>query len=344
MSTPYNRTESGIVKSGFGKLWAIIVNSHTNGTLKLVDGTEGGVQATSTITSAGACAPADYARNVLTNNANVTDGDTVTIGAFVYRFKDTMLAAFDVKIGATAAISMANLQKAINATGTAGVEYFAGTTAHTLVYAYAADATTVSVVSRTIGTTNNTLATTETSGSLSWADTTLGGGTGASEPGVATSAATFTIDATVYTAVLNLAETFGLTAVAYQVLWVTSEAVFLDNVKLAINASGIAGTQYSTGTLIHPTVYATTNSNTQQVIVAKLIGSAQNSIATTTTLGNYSWTGTTLASGTGATGKTLLNTITFAAGPGFYLIDDADFTRGLYATVGGTLDYTLLVD
>lgn len=39
----------------------------------------------------------------------------------------------------------------------------------------------------------------------------------------------------------------------------------------------------------------------------------------------------------------LLNTITFATGPGFYMIPDGvDFNTGLFATVGGTIDYTLI--
>lgn len=39
----------------------------------------------------------------------------------------------------------------------------------------------------------------------------------------------------------------------------------------------------------------------------------------------------------------LLNTITFAAGPGFYMIPDGvDFNTGLFATVGGTIDYTII--
>ena len=44
------------------------------------------------------------ATGVLTSDGtNVSDGDTVTIGSTVYRFKNTMAAAYDVKIGANAA-------------------------------------------------------------------------------------------------------------------------------------------------------------------------------------------------------------------------------------------------
>lgn len=46
---------------------------------------------------------------------------------------------------------------------------------------------------------------------------------------------------------------------------------------------------------------------------------------------------------TAGSGNILLNTITFAAGPGFYMIPDGvDFNTGLFATVGGTIDYTII--
>jgi hypothetical protein len=57
------------------------------------------------------------------------DGDSLTFKSHTYRFKNTMLAANDVKIGADAATSYANLVAAFNGTGTPGVEYYAGTTA-----------------------------------------------------------------------------------------------------------------------------------------------------------------------------------------------------------------------
>ena len=77
--------------------------------------------------------------------------------------------------------------------------------------------------------------------------------------------------------------------------WKTSEAVFLDNLKKAINASGTAGTDYSAGTAAHADVVATANGDTTQVIRAKTIGTAANAIATTTTLANYAWGDTKMA-------------------------------------------------
>ncbi len=479
-----NKTESGIVTRGFGKLKNMVINSHSSGTIKIYDAVEAGAQAQGTLTSSGACVPASHGQNVLTSSGAmvagthavsvftssgvVVDGQTITIGSTVYTAKAIPEAPYDVAMGADAEEFLANLKNAINGSGTGA---YVGTEAHPSVVAVASDATTLTVRGRVPGTSLNAVATTETFTNGSWPDTTLGGGTGASDAGVTTGAATVTIGAVTYTivdelsenygadavayqvkkgaseatmldnlklaingtgtagthystgteahpyfiattntdttqtivarevgdaaytavvnalattetmantawadttfgggtgnsnpavtsdaatitigditytAVLELSETSGATAVPYQVLWVMSEAVFLDNLKLAVNASGVAGTEYSTGTYEHPQVYATTNTNTTQVVVAKQTGLAGNSIATTETLGNYAWGATTLASGAGATGRVMYNTITFSAvaTTGERVIDfgGAEFKNGLYVTIGGTADVTI---
>jgi RNase P/RNase MRP subunit p29 len=120
------------------------------------------------------------ATKVLTStNTELADGDTVTIDGKVYRFKDTMAAAYDVKRhGTTADTTMGNLIKAINGTGTAGTEYFAGTVVHPTVSAGVLAAHAFTVTARTIGAAGNALAIAESSAQLSWASgaTTLGGG------------------------------------------------------------------------------------------------------------------------------------------------------------------------
>jgi hypothetical protein len=149
-------SETQTLKIGEGRLQKIITTATTAGTLKVIDGTEssavatgvltsGGacapaVYATQKITSSGACAPADYAKQTLTssgacapaahakqtltsNGTNVTDGKTVTINTTTYRFKKTPEQAYDVRIGSTAADTLANLKAAINLSGTMGVEY-----------------------------------------------------------------------------------------------------------------------------------------------------------------------------------------------------------------------------
>jgi len=352
-----NMSESGIVTRDGGELSKIIVNSHSSGTLTIYDAVEAGAQATTTLTSAGACVPASHGQNVLTSSGAMVAGthavsvftssgavvedETITIGSTVYTAKAIPTAPYHVAMGANAEAFLANLKNAIN-----GTLSYGGTEAHPSVVATASDATTLTVRGRVPGTSLNTVATTETFTNGSWADSTFGGGTGDSNPAVTSDAATFTIGDITYTAVLELSETSGATAVPYQILWVTSEAVFLDNIKKAVNASGLAGTDYSTGTYEHPQVYATTNTNTTQVFLSKTTGTGGNSIATTETLGNYSFTSTVMASGTGSDGRIMHSTITLSAvattGERTVEFGGEEFVNGLYITVGGTADFTVV--
>lgn len=293
------------------------------------------------------------------SDAGVTTGAaTVTIGSITYTVVDELseaygadAIAYQVKKGANEAAMLDNLKLAINGGSGEGTLYSTGTVAHPYVIATTNSDTVQKIVARSVGNAAatavvNALATTETMANTAWADTTFGGGTGNSNPAVTSDAATFTIGDITYTAVLELSETSGATAVPYQILWVTNEATFLDNIKLAVNASGLAGTQYSTGTYEHPQVYATTNDNTSQIFVAKAVGTGGNSIATTETLGNYSFTSTVMASGTGSNGRLMHNTITFSAvaTTGERTIDFGGeaFNNGLYVTIGGTADVTVV--
>jgi hypothetical protein len=295
------------------------------------------------------------------NTAGVTTtAATVTIGSTVYTVVDILsetlgatAVAYQVLKGANEAAMIANLKKAINGTGTAGTEYSTGTVAHTVFVCSTSDATTLTIRSRLMGTAAqvaviNALATTKTMANTAWADSTCGGGTGNANPAITSDTATITINGRVYTAVLELSETIGATAVADEILWVTDEATFLDNLKAAINASGTAGTEYSTGTTANKDVKATTNGATTQVIQSRLNGVAGNAITTTSALTNYAWGAATLASGAGLTSKVMFNTITLGtltAEFGRWIdLGDADFTRGVFVTVGGTVDVSFVVD
>jgi hypothetical protein len=94
----------------------------------------------------------------------------------------------------------------------------------------------------------------------------------------------------------------------YEVLMGTgagTDAEFLDNLKLAINAGSGAGTLYGTFTAAHPYVIATTNSDTTQVIVTRTVGNAAytailNALSTTGTTTRVAWTGTTIGGATAA--------------------------------------------
>lgn len=309
-------TASGQVVTGAGQLKGIIVNSHTSGTIALNDGLTGtaaGVKATAvltmtdvivpashanaTLTSSGACVPASHATSKLTTNAPVA-GNYVKIGDIKYTAvlaENFTLAPYEVAYtaGATAgATFLDNLKHAVNGTGTVGVNYSFGTAAHPDVVATTNTDTTQVFVARLPGTAANTLPTTATATRFTWEDTTFGGGTGDSNPGVTTAGATFTLGDNTYMTVLELSETSGAASVANQILWETSEAVFLDNVKLAINETNNAsqkGTKYSSTTVAHPDFVAHTNTNTTQLFVARAPGIHLNAKPTTDTMANYAF-------------------------------------------------------
>lgn len=119
---------------------------------------------------------------VLTTTNNFVDGDTVTIGSITYTMKATITTtAYDVDLGATTALSLANLKNAINRNGlgTPATDFSAATVANPHVTAVN-DATTLTVTSIKSGTLYNTVATTEVCTNASWAAGTLLGGLGRS--------------------------------------------------------------------------------------------------------------------------------------------------------------------
>jgi len=111
-----------------------------------------------------------FASAILTSdNTEVTDGDTVTIGTTVYRFKDTMAQAYDVqRHGTTADTTMGNLIKAINASGTPGSEYYAGTLINPDVTAGTLAAHAFTVTAKVPGQPGNLIAKAESSTHLDW--------------------------------------------------------------------------------------------------------------------------------------------------------------------------------
>ena len=259
--------------------------------LTLVDKTPvNAVAAEAKLTSSGALVPASHATSKLTSDTtNNSDGSIVTIATTVYRFKNTLAQAYDVQIGASAAASLDNLMAAINASGTPGTEYFAGTLVHPTVVAFTNTDTTQIVTARLPGTTANAYPTTTDEAHLSWEDTTLGGGTGASTAGATIAAATVTIDAREYMFVVELSETAGAAAVVDQVLYGGSEAAALDNFLLAIDHGATEGTEYSTGTVVNATVEGGANTNTTQIVIALVKGVIGNDIDVATTCANTAW-------------------------------------------------------
>jgi len=108
------------------------------------------------------------ATGTLTTTGNFTANDEVTIGDLTYKFVAAPSAAYDVDLGASAAISLQNLAHAVNGTGTPGTTYAAGTVANPKASAVAT-ATTLNITSRLAGTAGNAVVLTEdTDGGATW--------------------------------------------------------------------------------------------------------------------------------------------------------------------------------
>ncbi len=113
---------------------------------------------------------------------------------------------------------------------------------------------------------------------------------------------TILIDGFIYTFVTTMVAT-----APNLILIGANVAASLDNMKQAINQGDTAwpsaatnegrGTNWSTQTVRHPTVTATTNGATTQVVEAHDFGTAPNSFLTAETCATGAWTGTTLSGG-----------------------------------------------
>lgn len=217
------------------------------------------------------------ASSTLTMTGQPSDGDIVSVGGVAYTFRTTLTnsgtAPYEVLIDASEANSIAELKKAINASGTAGTDYGTGTLANPYVTATTATGTTLLVVASaplTTATTGNQVQTAVPVGTVeSWTGTFLAG---------------------------------GVNAVPYQVLLGVALTNQLTNLKAAILATGASvGSLFSTGTVVHPEVVAGTLTGTTLVVTDNDYAVTNGSIATTnpTSTGSVlSWGATTLASGT----------------------------------------------
>lgn len=91
----------------------------------------------------------------------VSDGDQFTIDEQEYTLLDTPVAAYDIDIGGSEAATKVNIVAAINASGTEGVEYFAGTLIHPTVEATTFDGDVMDLTARETGTAGNSIVTAE---------------------------------------------------------------------------------------------------------------------------------------------------------------------------------------
>lgn len=133
-----------------------------------------------------------------------------------------------------------------------------------------------------------------------------------------------------------------LSGAANEVLIGASAAASLDNLKSAVNGSAGEGSTYGTGTVANPNVTAETNTDTTQAFEAYRVGTYGNSIATTETCANAAFGAATLESGAEAS-VLIINTYTFASGSqNVSFAEPINFEAGLYATIGGTADITII--
>jgi hypothetical protein len=166
MSSSYkNLSATASVKTGFGKLKGMYVNSTNAGTIKFNDGTSG-------TASAGV-----KATGVLTGSDVFTDGEVVVIGSETYTMVDalTNLAKNEVLIG-TLAETLDNLKEAINGGTGMGTVYSYGTTAHPTVTATTNTATAQTVEAKVVGVVGNSIATTTDAEDVAWGEETLESG------------------------------------------------------------------------------------------------------------------------------------------------------------------------
>lgn len=87
--------------------------------------------------------------------ANPSDADTVTIANVTYRFKSTMAAANDVKIGANLAATLTSLVKTVNGTGTAGTDNYTGTKDLAAILTASVSSSTVTLTANEAGIVGN---------------------------------------------------------------------------------------------------------------------------------------------------------------------------------------------
>lgn len=249
------------------------------------------------------------------NGTNPTSGATVTIAGQAYRILTAPSAAYDVQLGASSDLTLKNLIMAVNGTGVAGTNYFAGTYANPNAVAGAmtgtgATAATILTASA-VGSGGNSLGLSQT-GTTGYTLTGFANGV-SNTISAATVGATYarnfltsngtnvsngdtvTVGGKVYTFVTALTPTEG------QVLIGSTQLNSLQNLIYAINHTGVPTVNYSCA-LPNAQVRAVSTIVSQVVtVVAVTSGSSQNSVVTTTTSTVLAWTTTTLTGGTDST-------------------------------------------
>lgn len=122
--------------------------------------------------------------SIYTQTVQPTNNETVTVGtvstgpavAGVYRFRNALAAAYDVKIGATLQDTLSNLREAINLGPGIGTTYGAATLVNNDVTASGLPGEQMYVRANVPGTVGNAIATSDTTANGGWTAATLAGG------------------------------------------------------------------------------------------------------------------------------------------------------------------------
>lgn len=206
------------------------------------------------------------AQGTLTSdNTNVANGATVTIGSKVYTFQ-TVLTNVDgnVFIGASADASLTNLASAINLTTGAGTTYAAATTANAaLTTAGAVTAHAIVITATVAGVAGNSIASTETSAHLAFDAVTLGTTTAGVDPTVTQTATAIAL------AINNHASDYGAEKISANEVLIEKSTVGVDTRACTETLAG-ANNAWTSATM-----YGGLPAQTKRISVQKRVPLAQ---------------------------------------------------------------------
>jgi hypothetical protein len=191
----------------------------------------------------------------------VTEGDQFTIDTQEYTLKATPTVAYDIDIGANEAATKVNIVAAINASGTEGVEYFAGTLIHPTIEATAFVGDDCVLTAREFGVAEDGIVTAETGQGLTDVANIFAGASTANAEAIDT----MTIGAFVYRFMEIGVQAFDINVGA-------DEAATKVNIVAAINLSGTPGVEYAVGTTENDEVSAAAFATDACLITAKAGG------------------------------------------------------------------------
>jgi hypothetical protein len=351
-----NGSTSQLIKTGGGIFKGVIINSNPSPaamSLTISDGLDDAgvaVKAKTRLFFTNDFYPASPALNsVQYGTDNVSDGDSMLIGTTLYTWKNTPAKPFDVKIGATIEDSLVNMSEATRGMNV-GTSSFAGTTAQGQICYFfdPLDPESSTTVSKTFDESNSDIPVIVTSSVL----TPAGNRAGSYVQAIPKEQASFTLGTKTYYFVTILTDdicgVFGIPTPVGTENEITDGGTLADNILAAINGDGGAGegTAYSVGTTPNDQVDCDTPDASTVYFVAKNTGSYGNSIVAKSNcekivLGtDINTPFQTLVGGQDASQSVMI--LKSSQSSDTIKVKPVEFYQGLYVTVGGTVDYTII--